>query len=259
MPKKVQLPATRKPRLPHGAPLDYAPDNEQGVVFLFSAIARSKYGLSVERVQGGFPDCVAYQGGKRIRIEFEFQSRNFELHGHDANKCDWIVCWSHNWPGVPNRLRVVELRREFGLGFNVWFQPVGADYKDTLASIDSSNRWSVPSLASEGDLILFHRTSPDSYVQDVFRLAKPVRHVTAGWKVGKDWMGEIKRVCRLKTPLHFAELKAHKVLASAGFVRGQMRGRFRATAHWPDLYAMITERNPSIIKVLKKYGPARID
>src|SRR5262245_5209345 len=54
-------------RLPDRAPLDYAPDNEQGVVYLFSHLARSRFGLRVERVQAGFPDCIAYRDGKRIR------------------------------------------------------------------------------------------------------------------------------------------------------------------------------------------------
>jgi hypothetical protein len=63
--------ATRTPRLDH-APLDYAPENEQGVVFLFAHLARRRFGLRVERVQQGFPDCIAYRTGRRVRIEFEY-------------------------------------------------------------------------------------------------------------------------------------------------------------------------------------------
>ena len=120
MTKKYESLKRRTSRL-DGAPLDYAPENEQGVVFLFSQLARKSYGLRVERVQTGYPDCIAYKRGKRIRIEFEYRSRNFRQQKHDPKLCDWIVCWEHNWPGVPKRLRVVELRRDFGLGFNVWF------------------------------------------------------------------------------------------------------------------------------------------
>lgn len=258
MATKNHHPATRSALLPDGAPLDYAPDNEQGVVFLFSHLARSRFGLRVERVQGGYPDCIAYLGSKRVRIEFEYRSRNFSLHGHDPKKCDWLVCWIHDWPAVPRRLRVVELRREFGLGFNVWFQPVGAEYRDLLAEINYSRYWSVPSQATEGDLLLFHRTSPDSYIRDLFRLAGPVRHVAARWKPGKDWMAPIRRVCALKAPLHFSELRDHKVLCNAGFVRGQMRKRFRATEYWPDLFHMVVTRNPAAALKLKAYGPSRI-
>src|SRR5262249_43527073 len=45
-----------KQRLPDRAPLDYAPDNEQGVIYLFSHLARKRFGLRIERVQAGFPD-----------------------------------------------------------------------------------------------------------------------------------------------------------------------------------------------------------
>lgn len=86
----------------------------------------------------------------------------------------------------------------------------------------------------------------------------PVRHVTAGWKKGKDWMGPIRRVCTLQAPLHFSQLQAHKVLADSGFVRGQMRKRFRATEYWPELYHMLVARNPAVASKLKPYGPARI-
>src|SRR3990172_7087379 len=131
MPRK--LAETRPARLPDGAPIEYAPENEQGVVFLFSHLAK-KFGLRVERVQAGYPDCTAYRDGKRVRIEFEYRSRNFKLHRHDEKECDWMVCWIHDWPGVPEKLRVVELRKEYGLGFNVWFQPVAGEYRNMLAA-----------------------------------------------------------------------------------------------------------------------------
>jgi hypothetical protein len=135
--------------LPDGAPMDYAPENELGVVFLFSHVARKRYGLRIAKVKAGFPDCIAFQGTKPVRIEFEFKSKNFNMHKHHHKHCDWIVCWEHNWPGVPKRLRVVELRRDFGQGFNVWFQPVSNQteekYADKLASGNSWSSWSVPS------------------------------------------------------------------------------------------------------------------
>jgi hypothetical protein len=74
----------------------------------------------VEKVRAGYPDCIAYSQGKRIRIEFEYRSRNFRVHKHRLRACDWIVCWIHDWPEKPKNLRVVELRKEYGLVFNVW-------------------------------------------------------------------------------------------------------------------------------------------
>jgi hypothetical protein len=251
-------PFTRPARLPDGAPLDFAPNNEQGVVYLFSHLARRRFGLHVERVQSGFPDCLAYKDGKRIRIEFEHRSRNFALHRHDPRHCDWIVCWTHDWPAVPPRLRVVELRKEFGLGFNVWFQPVGGKYSEVLARTRLAESWSVPSQAMEGDLLLFYRTAPDSFVKDLFRLSGPVGHVQAYWKPGKDWMAPIRRVATLDAPLHLTQLRRDRVLRNAGFVRGSMRGRYRATEYWPDLYHLLLRTNPSVSGKLRSYGPERL-
>jgi hypothetical protein len=42
-----------------------------------------------------------------VKIEFEYESKNFLLHQHVISECDVIVCWRHNWPGCP--LEVVEL------------------------------------------------------------------------------------------------------------------------------------------------------
>lgn len=102
----------------YGAPMDFRglrhePVNEQGVVFLFGMVAR-ELGYMVEAVQTGFPDCeakrqVAPGKWQRVRIEFEFESRNFRDHGHPVAGCDLIVCWRHNWDECPAALEVVEL------------------------------------------------------------------------------------------------------------------------------------------------------
>ncbi|HEY4677135.1 MAG TPA: hypothetical protein VIJ01_08240 [Candidatus Angelobacter sp.] len=104
----------------YGAPLPWPelahePTNELGVVFVFGMMAR-RLGFVVHRLQAGFPDCIAMREvapgvWQRVRIEFEFESRNFKKHKHRRDKCDVIVCWKHNWKDCP--LDVVELRREF--------------------------------------------------------------------------------------------------------------------------------------------------
>lgn len=73
-------------------------------------------GYSIEAVQAGFPDCEAKRKieiGKwqRIRIEFEYESRNFRDHGHSPNYCDVIVCWRHNWQECPDNIEVIELSK----------------------------------------------------------------------------------------------------------------------------------------------------
>ena len=71
-------------------------------------------GYLVEAIQGGFPDCeakrqVSHGQWQTVSIEFEHVSKNFAEHGHDAKKCDVIVCWIHNWQECPEHLGVIEL------------------------------------------------------------------------------------------------------------------------------------------------------
>ena len=105
----------------YGAPaanagaLGHIPMTEAGVLVAFGMIA-AELGLVVLRVQTEFPDCEVLcemEPGRwqRLRVEFEFESRNFLRHGHDPNGCDMIVCWTHNWPECPEGIEVVELRK----------------------------------------------------------------------------------------------------------------------------------------------------
>jgi hypothetical protein len=97
-----------------------APFNEAGVAALFCMIAPD-LGFQIEAIQSAFPDCEArrqVRPGKwqRVRIEFEYESRNFPLHHHDASKCDMIVCWRHNWRKCPEEIEVLELRKMISIG-----------------------------------------------------------------------------------------------------------------------------------------------
>jgi hypothetical protein len=104
----------------YGAPsalrgLRYEPVNEAGVVYAFGRMAE-KLGFEVERIQAAFPDCEAMREvapGKwqRVKIEFEYASRNFLEHQHDPKGCDIIVCWVHNWAECPEHIEVIELSR----------------------------------------------------------------------------------------------------------------------------------------------------
>ncbi|MGD9719760.1 MAG: homing endonuclease associated repeat-containing protein [Pirellulales bacterium] len=110
---------TKLDGIEYGAPINFrglrhAPINEQGVVYLFGIVSH-ELGLIVEAVQAGYPDCEAKRcvnakdnRWQRVRIEFEFRSRNFVDHGHNPAGADLIVCWEHNWPECP--LEVIELR-----------------------------------------------------------------------------------------------------------------------------------------------------
>ena len=107
----------------YGAPLllpemAHAPTNELGVMFLFGALAR-RLGFVVHRIRGKYPDCIAVQETapgvwQRVRIEFEYDSRNFVKHRHRKDGCDVIVCWKHNWKECPEWIEVVELEKAIG-------------------------------------------------------------------------------------------------------------------------------------------------
>jgi hypothetical protein len=255
--------AYSQPEVLEGAPLRYAPTNELGVVFLFAHLAR-RWRLHIDAIQPNFPDCIAYQKvqgqEKKIRIEFEYMSKNFLTHGHDPEKCDCIVCWEHNWPDAPKKLQIIELRREFGLGFNVWIMPINDPYKEELDKINSysPDEWSLPSQCHKGDLILYYLTQPQKSIQHIFVAVDRSLKTEAGWKPGKDYMGIVKRVCKLKAPIFLEDLRQHRVLSTAHFVRGSMQGRPNATEYWPYLYDMIVRRNPSVWAKLKKFAPEQI-
>ena len=93
-------------------PFATEPVNEMGVVYAFGSVAM-KLGFVVLWIGPEFPDCEAVrevEGGRwqLVRVEFEFASRNFKEHGHDASRCDLIICWEHNWPECT--LEVIELK-----------------------------------------------------------------------------------------------------------------------------------------------------
>jgi hypothetical protein len=96
--------------------LRHEPINEQGVVFLFGMVAH-ELGFSIEAVQSAYPGCVGkrQKHGKKgrweqVKIEFEYRSSHFKTHGHDANDCDMVICWIHDWSDCP--VEVIELKNE---------------------------------------------------------------------------------------------------------------------------------------------------
>ncbi|HWQ69538.1 MAG TPA: hypothetical protein VN494_06240 [Patescibacteria group bacterium] len=93
--------------------LSRAPVNELGVVYLFGVL-HDVFGLEIESIQAGFPDCIARRKvtegrWEELRIEFEFESKSFLAHGHDPAQADIIVCWLHNWHDCPVGIEVIEL------------------------------------------------------------------------------------------------------------------------------------------------------
>ena len=113
-PLKMDRPVYGPPLLLPG--MLHEPINEAGVMFAFGVLA-PRLGFVVKRWQTEFPDCVAVREMAKGQwqdqnVELEYESRNFLKHGHDAKKCDVIICWIHNWPECPEWIEVVELRGE---------------------------------------------------------------------------------------------------------------------------------------------------
>jgi len=125
---RIVIPETHKPQEPRqrkkvqfGEAIDFrglrfAPVNEQGVVYIFGMVAL-ELGFLIESIRTEYPDCEGKrsvdqkrQRWEHVRIEFEYQSSNFRQHGHNADECDLIVCWIHDWKDCP--LEVLELRSQ---------------------------------------------------------------------------------------------------------------------------------------------------
>jgi hypothetical protein len=234
------------------------PSNESEVEYLFKNMAGHHFGFSRIEIRKKFPDCLAWKGKKLLRIEFEFKSKNFQIHGHDPSQCDWIVCWRDTWgEEAPASLKIVELRRLFRLPFNVWFQPLNK-YAGQIGHINVDEKWSVASKASEGDLLLVYLCKPQMCVRDLFIIDGPVVRVEAGWKAGYDYMAPIKREATLNVPLTWEEMMADERLSQAGFLHGAMAGRPRVSGYWSVLLEMIVEANPELVEWAERFWPENI-
>lgn len=93
--------------------LSCAPVNELGVVYLFGVL-HDTFDFRIESIQASFPDCIARRKisnnrWEELRIEFEYESNSFKVHGHNPSDIDIIVCWKHNWKDCPIHIEVVEL------------------------------------------------------------------------------------------------------------------------------------------------------
>jgi len=160
------------------APLSHAPHNELGFVFLFAHVAK-RLQFRIEEIRPAFPDCIAYKRTgdreKRVRIEFEFRSSNFRTHKHNPRDCDCIVFWHHDWPDVPRRIQVIELKRYFGATPKVWIQPVIKSQWHWLDERDQLS-WALSKRATPGDLLLMYRCSPEAKITEIFVLVSHEWH-----------------------------------------------------------------------------------
>jgi hypothetical protein len=221
--RPFSLPTLQLPR----RDLPFEPRNEAGVAVLFGHLAE-KLEFKVVTAHTRVPDLTVTRRGKRIRVELEFSSKGFrrEARNGDWKKCDLVVCWKHDWGSFPPGIPVYELRKVYGIGWNVWIQPMWGEFADRLPrGKQIGDPWSVPSMAGLDDLLLIYRPKSDPQqggdgeVREIVRVRSAVERVDATWRDGKDWMGAIQRVATLDEPLSFRELK------SAGVKPKSLQGR----------------------------------
>ncbi len=240
------------------APMEYAPVNELGVVFLFSHVAK-RLQFRIVKIQPQFPDCLAHRRAgdteRPCRIEFELRSSSFRAHGHDPMGCDIIVCWHHDWHDKPSTLEVIELKRLFGAARKVWIQQAIKSQQEQLDQCKTM-RWAVSKWATVGDVLLMYRCHPVCAITDIYTLSGEISRGEAGWRDGECFAGEISRVCRLASPVFLSDLRQHKVIQTASFVRRNMQGiGLQATEYWPYLYEMIIDRNAAVARDLRRFRP----
>ena len=92
--------------------LNYAPTNEQEVVYLFSFVCE-KLNFTVDRVQTDFPDCILIDENKNIiKAEFEYRTSNFIIHKHPIDECDLVIAWQDDC-NLKEKIQVIELYKFF--------------------------------------------------------------------------------------------------------------------------------------------------
>ena len=108
------------------------PKNESGVVELFKKIHLDLGFEKILNIQSKFPDCIALRNNHEVRIEFEFNSRNFLYHRHKLKKCETIICWIDNL-------------KDYQISKYIYkFHPDGY-WKGTFPEIISIKKWIVKS------------------------------------------------------------------------------------------------------------------
>ena len=103
--------------------VDREPATEKETVFaaFFSNIEfmRAMLGFHDYHLQRAFPDLIIRRndGSKKV-IEFEYDSKSFDVHGHDPSIVDYIVCWIDNRE-KNDGIDVIELKKLVGKKIDV--------------------------------------------------------------------------------------------------------------------------------------------
>jgi hypothetical protein len=150
------------------------------------------------------------------------------------------------------------LKRIFGVARKVWIQQAIKSQQESLDQCKTVN-WALSKRTTVGDVLLMYRCHPVCAITDIFTLTSEISRAKALWRDGECFGGEISRVCRLASPVFLSDLRQHKVIQTASFVRRNMQGGgLQATEYWPYLYEMIIERNPAAARDLRRFRPDQL-
>jgi hypothetical protein len=258
--------------------LRHAPENELGVVFLFSKVAKRLGFLGIDVIQPHFPDCWAMKrtnsGVKRTWVEFEYNSRSFSPHIRQLKglrpKKGFVVCWEHNWEGCEKYVEgVIELRSELKLGRQIWIQNTLPNYQGGLDEAPKKHNkeclWTVAPKTRPGDLLLMYRAGRKSQAkecgvdEDLLQSIANVFIVRSYPRRDEEFgfEAEVAQIALLPNPLRLDQMRVDRVLKSAPFIRKFMIGRNNVTPYWYRIYDLILQLNPyrKVQKALKAYRP----
>ena len=103
--------------------VDKEPTTEKETVFsvFFSNIEfmRALLGFRNYHLQRAFPDLIIRQNdGMKKVIEFEYDSKSFEIHDHDPSIVDYIVCWMDNREKNDD-IKIIEMQKLIGKKIDV--------------------------------------------------------------------------------------------------------------------------------------------
>jgi hypothetical protein len=261
--------------------MKHAPENELGVVFLLSKVAKRLNFLEIDVIQPHFPDCWAYQRTKpnvvnRTWIEFEFKSHSFKSNLKRLRdlrlRKGFVVCWEHDWKGCEKYAKVIELRSELCLGRQIWIQNTLPEYQSGIDKTRHRRKkgweWTVSGKARPGDLLLMYRAGTIyearkyGVEEDLLQSIANIFVVKSFPKPDKRWkfMAEVAQVALLQNPLYLDKMRSDRILQSAPFVLKQLVGRNNVTPYWYRLYDLILELNPyrDVRKALQDFRPELI-
>jgi len=244
--------------------MQYAPEGELGVVYLFSKLQKKLGYISIIKMKDTFPDCEALRfGGRKVQIEFEFRSKNF-LNQHKVSglrKVNEIICWEDNWPpkkrGLLNKHRVAirELRGVLGLGTNIWFHVIKKRYHESYMKVllHGPKTGTLPchKSARKGDLLLDYFGAPINYI-------KGIELLTSGAYSTKSkefkYRAETRRIAVLKNHVAMEKMRSENSLIGAFFLKPNgLQGSPRVTEYWPQISELILRMNPKLKSSIIKY------